>query len=132
VGTKENKHFSHLDPDRVTYFGIYSKFWVCESLDGCVGDLGPGKIPEFVKLIPPLLPAILSLVFHAASLGAFEIWYHSDALRWKIPVAGITRGLAESMLSRQLVGVGSFPSLFLWLLSALLLPFSSASLGERF
>jgi hypothetical protein len=86
--TKENKHFIHLDPDRVTYFGIYSKFWVCESLDGCVGDLGPGKIPEFVTLILLLLPAILSLVFRAASLGAFEIWYHSDALRWKIPVAG--------------------------------------------
>jgi hypothetical protein len=71
-----------------TYFGIYSKSWVRESLDSCIGDLGPGKIPEFVTLILLLLLAILSLVFRAASLGAFEIWYHSDTLRWKIPVAG--------------------------------------------
>jgi hypothetical protein len=36
------------------YFGIYSKSCVRERghpLDGCVGDLGPGKIPEFVTLI---------------------------------------------------------------------------------
>ena len=70
---KENKHFIHLDPDRVTYFGIYSKSWVRESLDGCVGDLGLGKIPEFVTLILLLLPAILSLMFRAASLGTFKI-----------------------------------------------------------
>ena len=43
------------------------------TLDGCVGDLGPGKIPEFVTLILLLLPATLSLMFRAASLGAFEI-----------------------------------------------------------
>ena len=77
--------------DRVTYFGIYSKSWFRERghpLDGSVGDLGLGKIPEFVTLILLLLPAVLSLMFRAASLGAFEIRYHSDAPRWKIPVTG--------------------------------------------
>ena len=56
------------------YFGIYSKSCVRERghpLDGCVGHLGPGKIPEFVTLMLLLLPATLS--FRAAYLGAFEI-----------------------------------------------------------
>jgi hypothetical protein len=53
-----------------------------------VGDLGPGKIPEFVTLILLLLPATLSSMFRAASLGAFEIRYPSDGPRWKILVMG--------------------------------------------
>jgi hypothetical protein len=67
--------------DRVMYFGIYSKSCVCECghpLDGCVDGLRPGKIPEFVTLVLLLLPATLSLMFRAASLGVFEIRYHSD------------------------------------------------------
>jgi hypothetical protein len=54
------------DVQIVMYSGIYSKSCVREHghpLDGCVGDLGPGKIPEFATLILLLLPAILSLMF---------------------------------------------------------------------
>jgi hypothetical protein len=53
-----------------------------------MGDLGLGKIPEFVTLILLLLLATLSLMFRAASLGAFEIQCYSDAPGWKIPVMG--------------------------------------------
>jgi hypothetical protein len=73
------------------YFGIYSKSRVRERghpLDGCVSDLGQSKTPEFVTLILFLLSVTLSLMFRAASLGAFEVRCHFDAPGWEMAVTG--------------------------------------------
>ena len=62
-------------------FGIYSKSCVRERghpLDSCMDDLGPGPSSSH-SYYSSVLPATMSLMFHAASFGVFEIQCHCDA-----------------------------------------------------